>query len=289
MATLREIRTRIASVKSTQQITKAMKMVAAAKLRKAQEKIIAARPYVGKMQGIVSHLVGKMEDTEHPLLVSRDIEKVLLVIVTSDRGLCGGFNANLIRHALKKINTYADKEVSIYVVGKKGYDFFSRRDFRMFTSKTNIFNHLNFQDALDISREITQAYQDGKFDQVDLVYNAFKSAVRQDLTIEQFLPFKAAAEESEKETSLVDYLYEPAKAEILDAILPRQLNVLIWKILLESNASEQGARMTAMESATDNAEELISDLTLHYNRARQAAITKEISEIVGGAEALKEK
>ncbi|TFH02326.1 MAG: ATP synthase F1 subunit gamma [Calditrichales bacterium] len=289
MATLREIRTRIASVKSTQQITKAMKMVAAAKLRKAQEKIIAARPYVSKMQGIVGHLVGKLENGQHPLLVSREIEKVLLVIVTSDRGLCGGFNANLIRHALKKINTYADKEVSIYVVGKKGYEFFSRRDYRMFNSKINIFNHLNFQDALEIAREITQAYMDGQFDQVDLVYNAFKSAVSQNLTVEQFLPFKAAGEASEKETSLVDYLYEPTKGEILDIILPKQLNVLIWKILLESNASEQGARMTAMESATDNAEDLISNLTLHYNRARQAAITKEISEIVGGAEALKEK
>jgi len=287
MATLREIRTRISSVKSTQQITNAMKMVASAKLRRAQEKILSTRPYAYKLQEVVGNLVARLENVDHVLFTERPLEKILLVVVTADRGLCGAFNANIIRQALTNIETFQDKEVSLYVVGKKGYEFFSRRSFTIVNHKINFFNHLNFSDAQEIASGLIELYMQGDFDRIDLLYNEFKSAVRQDVTLEQFLPF-IPNEEIKASASQVDYLYEPGKLEILKSIVPKELNVQIWKVLLESNAAEQGARMTAMESATENAEELIAELTLHYNRARQAAITKEISEIVGGAEALKE-
>jgi len=288
MANLREIRTRIASVKSTQQITKAMKMVAAAKLRKAQEKITATRPYASKLQEVVSHLLSKVENGGHPFMMDRSVSKVLLVIVTSDRGLCGGFNANLIRETISILDASKDVDMSIFVIGKKGYEHFVRRDYNTFDHKINFFNHLNFQDATEIVTKLVSVYNEGLFDKIEILYNEFKSAVRQDITLEQILPLVKDGEE-EQLSSKMDYLYEPGREEILNSIVPKQLNMQMWKVLLESNASEQGARMTAMESATENAEELIGTLTLYYNRARQAAITKEISEIVGGAEALKEK
>lgn len=287
MATLREIRTRISSVKSTQQITNAMKMVASAKLRRAQEKILSTRPYAYKLQTVVGHLVARVENIDHDLFRSRPIEKILLVIVTADRGLCGAFNANIIRQALTHIESFDGKDISLFVVGKKGYEFFSKRSFKIFKHKINFFNYLGFNDAQEIASNLIESYIAGEFDKIELLYNEFKSAVRQDVTFENFLPFEPD-EEMKESASKVDYLYEPGKVEILKEIVPKQLNVQLWKILLESNAAEQGARMTAMESATDNAEEMIDELTLHYNRARQSAITKEISEIVGGAEALKE-
>jgi F-type H+-transporting ATPase subunit gamma len=287
MATLREIRTRIASVKSTQQITKAMKMVAAARLRKAQEKIISTRPYAARLQEVMFHLISRSENGGHVFMTEKPVSKILLVLVTADRGLCGGFNANLIREAQRIINAGQDVEFSLYIIGKKGYDFFIRRNYAIFDHKINFFNHLQFHDATEIVSNLVSVYQDGQFDKIEVLYNEFKSAVRQDITVEQVLPLVEQEEEESK--SQMDYLYEPGREEILNSIVPKQLNIQMWKVLLESNASEQGARMTAMESATENAEELIATLTLHYNRARQAAITKEISEIVGGAEALKEK
>ena len=287
MATLREIRTRISSVKSTQQITKAMKMVAAAKLRKAQEKIIATRPYALKLQEVVSHLVNRMETAQNPYMAERTVEKVLLIVVTADRGLCGGFNSNLIREAQLKLQSYKDVEVSLFLAGRKGYEFFARNDYNIFQHKINFFNHLAFTDASEIVSACSQAYLSGQFDCVEILYNEFKSAIRQDIMTEQLLPV-GKTDEEDHTSSKIDYLYEPSKEEILRELIPKQLNIHMWKVLLESNAAEQGARMTAMESATENAEELIETLTLHYNRARQAAITKEISEIVGGAEALKE-
>ena len=288
MATLREIRTRISSVKSTQQITKAMKMVSSAKLRRAQEKIIATRPYAKKLQSVIGHLMTRIENSDHILLKLRPVNKILLVIITADRGLCGAFNANIIRHALSYIKSSTEKEISLFIVGKKGFEFFSRKDYTIFNKKINFFNHLDFSDATEIVSSLIEPYSMGEFDKIELLYNEFKSAVRQDVTLEQFLPF-VPDEEMKQSASQVDYLYEPEKGKILSLIVPKQLNIQMWRILLESNAAEQGARMTAMESATDNAEELIGELTLHYNRARQSAITKEISEIVGGAEALKEK
>jgi len=288
MATLREIRRRISSIQSTQQITKAMKMVAAAKLRRAQEKIIATRPYAQKLNETIGHLIAKSENVSIPLLEKRQIEKLLIVVVTADRGLCGGFNNNLIRFAVNQINLNSDYEVQVYPVGKKAFEYFSKRDYTLFSHKTNFFNQLSFEDAKQIVSNIVDAYQKKNFDKIEIVYNEFKSAVRQIVQAEQFLPF-VADEEILKEKSQVDFLYEPGKEEILNYIIPKQLNIQMWKILLESNAAEQGARMTAMENATENADELISYLTLHYNRARQAEITTEISEIVGGAEALKEQ
>lgn len=288
MATLREIRRRISSIRSTQQITKAMKMVAAAKLRKAQEKILATRPYAQKLGDTIGHLMARLENYEDPLLRVRPIEKVLVVVVTADRGLCGAFNSNLIRYAVNLIKSYKDLEVHLYPIGKKSFEYFSRRDYQIFAHKSNFFNYLNFKDAAEIVSHLTQAYKNEQFDKIEIVYNQFKSAVQQTITLEQTLPF-TPDELMLQESSQIDFIYEPNREKILEMIIPKHLNFQMWKILLESNAAEQGARMTAMESATENAEDLIAYLSLHYNRARQAAITKEISEIVGGAEALKEQ
>jgi len=288
MATLREIRHRIASIRSTQQITKAMKMVAAAKLRKAQESILATRPYAQKLSETIGHIMARLEDYTNPILQTRPVEKVLVVIVTADRGLCGAFNSNLIRYAENLIRSYEELEVHIYPIGKKAYEYFSRRDYQIYKQKINFFNQLNFQDSTEIVTILTDSYINLLFDKIEIIYNQFKSAIQQTITLEQMLPF-IPDERMLSESSQIDFIYEPSKTDILNTILPRHLNIEMWKILLESNAAEQGARMTAMESATENAEELIDFLTLTYNRVRQSAITKEISEIVGGAEALKEK
>ncbi len=288
MATLREIRDRITSVTSTQQITKAMKMVAAAKLRRAQENILAFRPYSYELRNLIGHLVATASDlTGIPLLEKRPVEKVLLVVVTSDRGLCGAFNGNIIRRTVQRVAEYKDREVSLFVIGRKSAEFFSKRDYTIQGEKINLFNHLKFEDAVDISSQLVSLYLNGAFDRIEFVYNEFKSAIQQNLQVEQFLPF-VSEEGSDDTRAQVDFIYEPGKIEILNTLIPKHLNVQVWRILLESNAAEQGARMTAMESATDNAQEMIDRLTVHYNRSRQAAITTEISEIVSGAEALKE-
>lgn len=288
MATLREIRRRIASVRSTQQITKAMKMVAAARLRKAQEKALSLRPYAEKLDEMVRHLMANVENHHDPLLQIRPVEKVLVVIVTADRGLCGGFNSNVIRESVRTIQSINEKEIQVYPVGRKSKEYFAKRDYVLYSFKQNFYNQLGFTDAVELSSKLIEAYKENHFDKIEIVYNKFKSAVAQELTHEQFLPI-LPDEEMVQEKSSIDFLYEPSKEEILSAIIPKHLNSQMWKILLESNAAEQAARMTAMENATENAEEMIASLTLTYNRARQAAITKEISEIVGGAEALKEK
>jgi len=288
MATLREIRQRIASVKSTQQITKAMKMVAAAKLRRAQENIIAIRPYAYDLRDLIAHLSQIDEgEVDINLLTKRPVERVLIVAVAADRGLCGGFNSNIVRNVLERIEQYKDTEYELYTIGRKTSEFFGKRDYPIFAAKQNFYNHLSFEDALEISRTLISAYTSEKFDRVEIVYNEFKSAIQQNLINEQFLPF-TVEESTSEEYHAVDYIYEPDVQSILETVIPKHLNVQIWRILLESNAAEQGARMTAMDSATENAEEIKSKLTLHYNRARQAAITKELAEIVGGAEALKE-
>jgi F-type H+-transporting ATPase subunit gamma len=288
MATLREIKRRIAGVRSTQQITKAMKMVAAAKLRKAQESILSTRPYAAKLAQTIGHLMAMVEESHVPLLQTREIKKVLLVVVTADRGLCGAFNSNLLRYAVSRINDYQSQEIMLFPVGRKGYDFFIKRSFNIYDHKIQFFNSLNFADASDVVNKLVSAYCLNLFDKIEIIYNEFKSAVQQDITVEQMLPFIPDKEMTAEHTG-VDFLYEPDQAQILNYIIPKHLSIQMWKILLESNAAEQGARMTAMENATDNADDLIAFLTLTYNRARQAAITKEISEIVGGAEALKEK
>jgi F-type H+-transporting ATPase subunit gamma len=288
MATLREIRQRIASVKSTQQITKAMKMVAAAKLRRAQENIVAIRPYAYDLRDLIGHLSQiNTAEISNRLLEKRPVERVLIVPVAADRGLCGGFNSFVVRNALERIEKYKDTGYELYTVGRKVSEFFGKRDYPIYSSKLNFFNHLSFEDALEISRDLISVYLSGKFDRIEIIYNEFKSAIQQDLVNEQFLPF-VVEDSNTAEYNVVDYIYEPDVESILETIIPKNLNIQIWRILLESNAAEQGARMTAMDSATENAEEIKSKLTLHYNRARQAAITTELSEIVGGAEALKE-
>lgn len=285
MATLREIRRRIGSIKSTQQITRAMKMVAAAKLRKAQESILAARPYANQIEKMIHHILSSLEAVDDPLLTARPPQRVTLVAVTADRGLCGAFNHNIIKQVQQQIDIHKDKEVSLVCIGRKSFEFFSKRNFPVEEHFIQFFNQLEFPHALMIAKYLVEKYLKGETDRVEIVFNQFKNAVQQNVIVEPYLPL--IGEGFTGESSQIDYLYEPDKESLLTALLPRHLNMQMWRILLESNASEQGARMTAMENATDSAADMIHDLTLYYNRARQAAITKEISEIVGGAEALK--
>jgi len=265
-----------------------MKMVAAAKLRRAQENILAFRPYSYELRKMIGHLMATSSDLVGiPLLEKRPVEKVLIVVVTSDRGLCGAFNGNIIRQSALRVSEYIDREVSLFLIGRKSAEFFGKRDYTVQGQKTNLFNHLKFEDAAEISSQLVSLYVEGAYDRIEFVYNEFKSAIQQNLRIEQFLPF-VEDEEMSGSQDQVDFIYEPGKMDILNMLIPKHLNVQVWRILLESNAAEQGARMTAMESATDNAQDMINRLTIHYNRSRQAAITTEISEIISGAEALKE-
>ena len=295
MATLRDIRRQIAGIKSIQKITKAMKMVAAAKMRRAQEAILQARPYARKMAEMLRHLSGKVDVTAYPELAQRPIAKVALVVVTADRGLCGAFNTNIARAAVAHIkNSYeamnAAGNLSIICVGKKGFEYFNRRKYTIAGKHVGVFHGLNFGTARTIVTEIVEKFAAGEFDKVEVIYNEFKNAVQQRIVIEQFLPIPAEAtapDAAKTPRSLVDYIYEPSSDEIVSALVPKHLNFQMWRILLESNAAEQAARMTAMENSSTNAKEMISNLELTYNKARQASITKELLEIVGGAEALK--
>jgi F-type H+-transporting ATPase subunit gamma len=296
MATLKEIRRRITSIKSTQQITKAMKMVAAAKLRRAQQRILAARPYARKIDELIHNLISTVENFDDPLIQERAIEKVTLVVVTSDRGLCGSFNGNIIKKTLMEVDSLKGVEVEIVPVGRKAYDFFRKRKFNLGREYINFFNDLRFDHAKEITNYLKQEFIEGKTDQIKLVYNEFKSAIQQNLIIEDLIPIQVnpkSDEKDDRETSTPtqhlkpDFIYEPSQNEILLQLLPKHLNIQMWRVLLESSAAEQGARMAAMENATENANELIYDLTLQYNKARQASITKELIEIVSGAEALR--
>jgi F-type H+-transporting ATPase subunit gamma len=292
MATLRDIRRRISGVKSTQKITKAMKMVAAAKLRRAQEAIFQARPYARKMAEMLRHLSGKVDVTKYPQLAQRPVEKVALVVVSADRGLCGAFNTNIMRATVSHIDkNYRElngtAKLRLVCVGKKGYEYFNKRHYEVLFKHVGIFNALSFGTARSIVSEIMAGYGTGEFDKVEIVYNEFKNAVQQRVVIEQFLPIPAEAQESRQRHALVDYIYEPSSDEIVSALVPKHLNFQMWRILLESNAAWLGAQMTAMENASTNAKEMIRTLELSYNKARQASITKELLEIVSGAEALK--
>lgn len=291
MATLREIRGRISGVKSTQKITKAMKMVAAAKMRRATERIIAARPYAKKLKELLSHLSEQVDVTKYPQFEQREVKAVAIVIVTSDRGLCGAFNSNIIKAAVNHINTHyaemhAEGKVKLICVGKKAADFFGKRNYTVIAKHVGIFNHLDFSVAKSIVSELAGGFIKGEFDKVEIISNEFKNAVQQNLAIGQFLPLVSETT-GEKKKYGTDYIYEPTSDEIVGMLVPKHLNFQMWRVLLDSNAAEQGARMSAMENATTNARDLIRILQLNYNKARQAAITKELLEIVGGAEALK--
>ncbi len=293
MATLREIRGRIGGIRSTQKITKAMKMVSAAKLRRAQDAVIAARPYARKMKELLQHLAGVVDVSTHPLFARRASEKVALIVVSADRGLCGAFNANIIRTSAAYINSRRQGEsgqigVRLYVIGKKGFDYFSKNNYAIANKYVGVFANLNFSLAQTVVADVVQGFQAGQYDTVDVVYNEFKSIIHQRVVTEQLLPIPSIEASSEKKTSLrADYIYEPSGAAIISELVPKHLNFQMWRILLESNAAEQGARMTSMDNATTNANDLIRDLQLLYNKARQASITKELLEIVSGAEALK--
>jgi F-type H+-transporting ATPase subunit gamma len=294
MATLREIRGRIVSVKSTQKITKAMKMVAAAKLRRAQDGVISARPYARTMKNVLRDLAGVVDLTESPLFTVRPPEKVVVVVLTSDRGLCGAFNGNIIKAAVAHIRQeYPEQQragnVKVACIGKKGADFFTKNGYSVEGRYVGVFGSLGFETAREITAALTGAFLDGRCDRVDVIFNEFKSIIQQRIVIERFLPIpvEAVAPGGAKGSRPPsDYIYEPNGAHLLATLVPKHLNFQMWRMLLESNAAEQGARMTAMENATTNASELIRDLQLSYNKARQASITKELLEIVSGAEAL---
>ena len=295
MATLREIRGRIVGIKSTQKITQAMKMVAAAKLRRAQDNIISARPYAKKMDELTHNLITKVNPEFNPLLAERSVKRILIIVVTSDRGMCGAFNTNIIKKAVEIIDTnysefYKNNNLELLCIGKKGYQFFSKRNYVIFKSYINVFSRLDYSIAKDISNSIIESFISEKFDKIEVVYNEFKSVIQQNLVVEQLLPFeKPIIKKEEKHIkSLVDFIYEPNPKEIVNEIIPKHINTKIWRILLESYAAEEGSRMTAMDNANENAKEMISDLNLQFNKARQASITTEILEIISGANALQE-
>jgi F-type H+-transporting ATPase subunit gamma len=283
MATLLDIRRRIRSVKSTQQITRAMKMVAAARLRRAQDRIFSARPYANQMLTLLSSLAARTEQRAHPLLAQRPIERQLLVLVTADRGLCGAFNTNLLRAAQSYLEEHRDKEVSIIAVGRKGRDYFKRRPVKLIDEHINIFGRLEFVQSQPIAKQIIDLYTEQKVDAVDFLYNEFKSIMTQRVMVERYLPIKPIVPAQGE--ALIDYLYEQPAQEIFNVLLPRYVEIEVYRALLESQAAELAARMTAMDAATNNAAEMIDSLTLHMNRVRQAAITREIIEVVSGAAA----
>jgi F-type H+-transporting ATPase subunit gamma len=281
MPSLLDIRRRIRSVKNTQQLTKAMKTVSAAKLRRAQERVLSARPYAEQLRHVLANLAARVESIRHPLLEVRPEERVMLVVVTGDRGLCGAFNSDIIRTAQTFIAHHKDKELKLSLVGRKGRDFFRRRQVPIHSEMINIFSRLDFAQAREISRTIIDAYATGEIDSVYLAYNEFKSVIQQRLVVEKLLPFDRG--ELKENESRIDYIYEQPPQAIFEKLLPRYIETQVYRALLESAAAEHGARMAAMDTATRNAGEMIDLLTLNMNRVRQAAITREIIEVVSGA------
>ena len=284
MANLKEIRNRIASVSSTMQITSAMKMVSAAKLKKAQDAITAMRPYANKLTELLQSLSATLDaDSGSKFASQRQVNKVLIVAITSNRGLCGAFNSNIIKECLRlQKENYANKDVSILTIGKKGNDILSKHA-NVIENNSDVYDDLTFENVANIAQALMDRFVEGDFDKIELVYNKFKNAATQIVMTEQFLPIVPVQSES---TANLDYIFEPSKQEIVEQLIPKSLKTQLYKGVRDSFASEHGARMTAMHKATDNAGELKDSLTLTYNKARQAAITGEILEIVGGAEAL---
>lgn len=290
MPSLKEVKGRITSVISTQQITKAMKMVAAAKLRKSQDRIMQMRPFAKRLSYLLQNLSGAGGEEQNWYNTVRDEKNVLIIVVSSDRGLCGSFNSSVIKATVKLINDKYEGQwkkgnVTILPLGKKGYEFFTKRNYKVNDQHWNIFQSLSFDKVSDVATQIMTAFEKGQYDKVEIVYNEFKNVATQILRTEQFLPILPPQQSGK--VSEVDYIYQPNREEILSGLIPQSLKVQLYKAVLDSNASENGARMTAMDKATENAGELLKELKLTYNRTRQAAITKEILEIVAGAEALK--
>lgn len=297
MANLKEIRGRIKGVTSTQKVTKAMKMVSAAKLKKAQNRMLALRPYAAKMKEIIENVtaVVNVSDIPSKLVDQREVKNVLMIVVTSNRGLCGPFNSNLIKDTVQFIDDnlaehQANGSLHFACVGKKGYEYFSKRKYNVIGSQADfdILSNLSFERADEITNHVFEGFEGGKYDQVYLCYNEFKNVMAQNRNVEIFLPVTVDQTEGEekKEGPKADYIFEPDREKILTDLIPKSLKTQFFRAVLESNASEQGARMVAMDSATENAEELLRNLKLSYNKARQASITKEILEIAAGADAL---
>jgi F-type H+-transporting ATPase subunit gamma len=292
MANLKEVRNRITSVSSTQQITSAMKMVSAAKLRRAQDAIVQMRPYANKLKEILENLSASLDSSEGVYSNQREVKNVLLVVITSNRGLCGGFNANVIKAANRLAKDgYSGAKVSVLPIGKKAADFFRKTEYGIVGSDmprglNELFDSLTFANVAPVAERIMELYVNGQFDKIELVYNQFKNAAVQITTVEQFLPVAPPKANAGKPAVANDYIFEPSKEYIVSDLIPRSLKTQLFKALLDSHAAEHGARMTSMHKATDNAGALIKELKLTYNKARQAAITGEILEIVGGAEAL---
>lgn len=290
MATLRDIRRRITGVTNTQKITKAMKMVAAARLRRAQEAVFSARPYAQKVVELTDNLVAAgLKD--NPLFQQREVKNIAILVITGDKGLAGSFNVNVIRQVTELINNEYSSiaktgGVHLFNIGKKGQDFFVRKDYDIAASYPGIFNNLKYEISEKIMAELIAGFLSGKYDKVVAVYNQFKSVVQQNLTVETLLPIIPVVKEEAQGHHEVDFIFEPDKEQLLGKLLPKRLNSQLWRMLLESGAAELGARMTAMETATENAKELINALQVTYNKKRQSSITTEIIEIVSGANAL---
>jgi F-type H+-transporting ATPase subunit gamma len=288
MATLQDIRRRIRSVQSTQKITRAMKLVAAAKLRRAQERILEARPYAFKMAELVGALVRGLGEDKHPLLVRREGPRRLYVVVTADKGLCGAFNSNVARRALELLRGSGEGNAALVTVGRKARDFFRRRPWALRGERLGLLDRLSFAEVRELADELMRTYLEDEVDEVWLVFNEFRSVAVQRVVAERLLPIEPpGGTEAGADGPAVDYIYEPDPATILAALLPRHVEVQVFRALLESAAGEHGARMTAMEAASKNAQEMIGLLTIQYNKARQERITKELLDIVGGAEALR--
>jgi F-type H+-transporting ATPase subunit gamma len=288
MATLRDIQRRIRSVQSTQKITRAMKLVAAAKLRRAQERILSARPYASKMAELLGNLVSGADETGHPLLEQREGPRRQIVVITADRGLAGAFNANILRRAVELVRESSSADVTLVVVGRKARDFFRRRPYTIKRDMLGFWDRLAYSHAAELADAFMQQYLDNEVDEVVLLYNEFRSVALQRPVRQPLLPIPRAAASEAGAPAPVDYIYEPGPAEILGDLLPRHVRMQVYRALMESLAGEYGARMTAMEAATKNAKEMIDVLTIQYNKARQEKITKELLDIVGGAEALKQ-
>lgn len=292
MPSLQSLRRKIAAFKNTQKITKAMKMVAAAKLKRSQDRILAARPYAHNMRGVLGNVSQRVNRFAHPLLQKREGRKIEVLVVTSDRGLCGGFNGNIVRRASEFLRQCEGRglHVTLSIVGRKGRDYFRRRSWAIRQEWTGVFDKLSFEHAIDIGADLTDHFVKGTFDELYVVYNEFKSAIQQRVIVEKLFPVDVQAEFGATQaegTTGGSYLYEPDESELLEALVPKHFQVQAYRMLLESAAAEHGARMAAMDGATRNAGQLIRKVTLYYNKTRQAAITKELMDIVGGAEALK--
>jgi F-type H+-transporting ATPase subunit gamma len=292
VASLKDIRRRITSIRSIQQVTKAMKMVAAAKLRRAQQNMLQARPYAKRLADVLTSILPLLDSPEGPsreellpVLQVRSVQRTLAVVVTSDRGLAGGFNTNILRTAQAAIDELGRDQVEIMAIGRKARDYFTKRNYSVVSSHVNFWSELEFEHAIDFGQEMIERYVDGSVDQVLVFFNQFRNVISQEIRQEQLLPL--VIEEGER-VETEHLLFEPSMAEVARSLVPRHLNIQVWRYLLESFASEQAARMAAMENATENADELISHFTLELNKARQASITREILDIVGGAEALRQ-